>query len=155
MIPYNQTNVKDKLRCPSDEHIKEFQRIVTSYGTFCSVRRTMGADIASACGQLVVKKEKKNGVRREPIEPPADLEDGPFAKASTTPLRAPSSSKVTRRNNKAVPKAAETSSSYDHGEARKSLNDLERWIPPLAMSTALAATCFVVSCVLFLRQRRR
>lgn len=53
LIPYNKTNVKDKLDCPSWEHMKEFQRIVCSYGTFCTIRRTMGADIDSACGQLI------------------------------------------------------------------------------------------------------
>ena len=42
LIPYNQTDVKDKLRCPSPDHIREFQRIVSSYGPFCTVRRTMG-----------------------------------------------------------------------------------------------------------------
>ena len=78
LIPYNKTDVKDKLSCPSEEHMQEFRRIVSSYGSFCSIRqvaffvkfsqpilnilpsdfllarRTMGADIFGACGQLVV-----------------------------------------------------------------------------------------------------
>ena len=46
LIPYNATDVKDKLRCPSGPHMREFRNIVASYGTFCTIRRTMGADIA-------------------------------------------------------------------------------------------------------------
>ena len=46
LIPYNQTDVKDKLRCPTKEHMQEFRDIVASYGAFCTIRRTMGADIA-------------------------------------------------------------------------------------------------------------
>ena len=37
-------------------HIKEFQRIVMSYGLLVFIRRTMGEDIAGACGQLVLQK---------------------------------------------------------------------------------------------------
>ena len=75
LIPYNQTDVKDKLSCPSEEHMKEFQRIVTSYGSFCTIRRTMGADIAGACGQLVVSNEKEASSIVV-----GDIEDGPFKK---------------------------------------------------------------------------
>merc|ERR1712125_93589 len=46
------------------EHIKEFQRIVASYGTFCTIRRTMGADIDSACGQLVVLDNRNNNSKK-------------------------------------------------------------------------------------------
>ncbi|EED91285.1 hypothetical protein THAPSDRAFT_34735, partial [Thalassiosira pseudonana CCMP1335] len=56
LIPYNKTDVRDKLSCPSEEHMQEFRSIVSSYGSFCSIRRTMGADIAGACGQLVVEQ---------------------------------------------------------------------------------------------------
>jgi sorting nexin-8 len=38
LIPYNATDVKDKLQCPPREHMKEFQRIVMSYGSFCTIR---------------------------------------------------------------------------------------------------------------------
>ena len=72
LIPYNQTDVKDKLRCPPREHIEKFQDIVRSYGSFCYIRKTMGADIAGACGQLVVEKEQKDS-----SSPPVakDIED--------------------------------------------------------------------------------
>ena len=38
LIPYNKTDVRDKLSCPSEEHMQEFRRIVSSYGAFCSIR---------------------------------------------------------------------------------------------------------------------
>ena len=38
LIPYNKTDVRDKLSCPSEEHMQEFRRIVSSYGSFCSIR---------------------------------------------------------------------------------------------------------------------
>ena len=44
---------------PFVEHMNNSGDIVASYGTFCTIRRTMGADIASACGQLVQKKENE------------------------------------------------------------------------------------------------
>ena len=56
LIPYNATDVKDKLQCPSPEHMQKFRDVVASYGTFCTIRRTMGADIAGACGQLAKSK---------------------------------------------------------------------------------------------------
>eukprot|EP00536_Pseudo-nitzschia_multiseries_P001230 jgi/Psemu1/234404/estExt_Genewise1.C_150090 len=65
LIPYNATDVRDKLRCPSDQHMLEFRNIVQSYGAFVTIRRTMGADIASACGQLVQKKNKERDERNE------------------------------------------------------------------------------------------
>ena len=46
LIPYNQTDVKDKLRCPTNARMQEFRDIVASYGAYCTIRRTMGADIA-------------------------------------------------------------------------------------------------------------
>ncbi|OEU22779.1 hypothetical protein FRACYDRAFT_223610 [Fragilariopsis cylindrus CCMP1102] len=77
LIPYNATDVKDKLQCPSDEHMLEFRDIVQSYGTFCTIRRTMGADIASACGQLIQKKEQEEKEEEEKKQQDAtvDIED--------------------------------------------------------------------------------
>ena len=43
LIPYNSTDVKDKLVCPSEDHVKIFQNIVSTYGVLCFIRRTMGA----------------------------------------------------------------------------------------------------------------
>jgi hypothetical protein len=71
LIPYNATDVKDKHQCPSNEHMQQFRDIVASYGTFCTIRRTMGADIASACGQLVQTKDNEEEEAREE----RDIED--------------------------------------------------------------------------------
>eukprot|EP00978_Attheya_sp_CCMP212_P023096 scaffold69954_cov36-Attheya_sp.AAC.2 len=80
LIPYNQTDVADVLQCPSESHMREFQNIVSSYNVLTTIRRTMGADIASACGQLVVNKLSQN----DPTTP-IDIEDGPFAKKQEQP----------------------------------------------------------------------
>lgn len=77
LIPYNATDVKDKLQCPSNEHMQKFRDIVASYGTFCTIRRTMGADIASACGQLVQKTKEEEASKANDVnqEQPIDIED--------------------------------------------------------------------------------
>ncbi|GMI17718.1 hypothetical protein TrLO_g14823, partial [Triparma laevis f. longispina] len=59
LIPYNTTDVKDKFQCPSMEHIEAFQKIVMGYGLYVFIRKTMGEDIAGACGQLVLQKEEE------------------------------------------------------------------------------------------------
>lgn len=91
LIPYNATDVKDKLRCPSIEHMMKFREIVQSYGTFCTIRRTMGADIASACGQLV----KKDTDAKKEI---GDIEDTvvgrEFRSSSTTTSESPVSKSI-------------------------------------------------------------
>ena len=63
LIPYNTTDVKDKFQCPSLEHIEAFQKIVMGYGLYVFIRKTMGEDIAGACGQLVLQKEDEEKVR--------------------------------------------------------------------------------------------
>ena len=112
LIPYNQTDVRDKLRCPSAERMEEFKDIVASYGCFCFVRRTMGADIDGACGQLAVVQEKgqttsEGGERGgEGSEEEgkgvaaglADIEEGPFfSDPSKGEKRAASTEKATAR----------------------------------------------------------
>jgi adenine C2-methylase RlmN of 23S rRNA A2503 and tRNA A37 len=116
LIPYNQTDVKDILSCPSEEHMKEFQRIVSSYGAFCSIRRTMGADIAGACGQLVVANEKKNQ------STVSDIEDGPFQKKQMSSVNV---KKFKKRDECHDPK--------------------DKWLKPLAICTGIAAACFFAS----------
>ena len=130
LIPYNQTDVKDKLCCPSEAHMKEFQSIVASYGAFCTIRRTMGADIASACGQLVVKKEKEETMAT------IDIEDGPFKGSNEV-------------QEKVVSRGEENASSTSNND------DLSKWIKPLTIATSVAASCFVVSTIIFLSQKRK
>jgi len=142
LIPYNKTNVKDELSCPSYEHMEEFRRIVASYGTFCTVRRTMGADIDSACGQLVTLDQPRDSGSEATVR---DIED-----AATNPLERTASSTATRHfatSNDKQPAAT--------GATKEWVLDLDKWIVPLAAATAVAATSFLVSSALFLRQRRR
>jgi adenine C2-methylase RlmN of 23S rRNA A2503 and tRNA A37 len=127
LIPYNQTNVKDKLRCPSEEHMQSFRNVVTSYGAFCTIRRTMGADIDSACGQLVNMEQ----IRRRST----DLEDVVTAPANTP-----------------IPKAA-LLQPMKHGP--NAPLDRSWLIKSLAVATAISATCFVASSVLYVSRRRR
>lgn len=59
LIPYNNTDVNAPFQPPSPDEVQRFQRIVyTDYGLVTTIRKEMGGDVAGACGQLVVKKEK-------------------------------------------------------------------------------------------------
>ena len=127
LIPYNPTDVKDTLRCPSEEIMREFQSIVASYNTFCYIRRTMGADVNGACGQLIVKKEKSSSH----VD---DIEDttGPRGKPS---LRLVSS--LSRRNS-----------------ILQKYSDDERTLQLLMIATGVAAFSFAVSVALFATRRQ-
>lgn len=150
LIPYNKTDVKDKLSCPSEEHMREFQRIVSSYGSFCTIRRTMGADIAGACGQLVVggEKEEEECRRRGKL---ADIEDGPFREdGSRKPPRTTIVALPSKRRKEEVVAARET---QEEDESKGDGQD--RWVRRLTVATVVAATCFVVSSGLLLLQKRK
>lgn len=149
LIPYNKTDVKDKLSCPSEEHMREFQRIVSSYGSFCTIRRTMGADIAGACGQLVVggEKEEEEYRRRGKL---ADIEDGPFrVDGSRKPPRTTIVALPTKRRKEEV--AVRETQEEDESKG----NGQDRWVRLLTVATVVAATCFVVSSGLLLLQKRK
>lgn len=165
LIPYNQTDVKDKLRCPSFEHMREFQRIVMSYGALCVIRRTMGADIAGACGQLVVEGEKKDEAGGYSAVAVVDIEEGPFQRAGSS-VSVSSASTAKRRSKKAsadVGRAGSGEDVADRGRERSTAamasdnheNDLDGWVRPLAIATAIAASCFLLTGALFVAQRRR
>ena len=150
LIPYNQTDVKDKLRCPPREHIKKFQDIVRSYGSFCYIRRTMGADIAGACGQLVVEKEQNSSSR--PVAD--DIEDIGRSGKGDNEKGGKTSNKVARKS--------ESSSLADELSRKGSETDcggcsveIEAWIKPLALATALAAGAFAISTIFILTKRKR
>jgi len=69
IIPYNQTDVKDKYRSPTTEEAKTFLEIVQkTSGRIAVIRKTHGDDVAGACGQLVVQKEKKSTCKGSDIE---------------------------------------------------------------------------------------
>ncbi|KAL7565321.1 hypothetical protein ACA910_014605 [Epithemia clementina (nom. ined.)] len=173
LIPYNKTNVKDKLACPSWEHMKEFQNIVSSYGTFCTIRRTMGADIDSACGQLITAGQNNavpqnlndSSEGKEEADNVKDIEDAAspsrFKEMATASRgRSPASTK------RGLPQQRQESddgddkkllSKSDHNDTTKQAchSNLEQWILPLSLATSVSATCFAVATVLFLKQSQR
>eukprot|EP00578_Thalassiosira_sp_NH16_P020631 CAMPEP_0181098588 /NCGR_PEP_ID=MMETSP1071-20121207/12205_1 /TAXON_ID=35127 /ORGANISM="Thalassiosira sp., Strain NH16" /LENGTH=572 /DNA_ID=CAMNT_0023181191 /DNA_START=65 /DNA_END=1783 /DNA_ORIENTATION=+ len=140
LIPYNKTDVKDKLACPSEERMQEFRRIVSSYGSFCSIRRTMGADIAGACGQLVVEQEKGQSSV-------GDIEDGPFRKDGVGKRPITLSLKRDGKNKH----DDQRSDKHPKSEAM----EVDPWVRRLTVATAIVASCFVVSGTLLLLQKRK
>jgi hypothetical protein len=109
----------------------------------------MGADIAGACGQLVVggEKEEEEYRRREKL---ADIEDGPFREdGSRKPPRTTIVALPSKRRKEEVA-ARET---QEEDELRG--NGQDRWVRRLTVATVVAATCFVVSSGLLLLQKRK
>ena len=60
LIPYNPTEVKEDYHAPTQTDIQIFHTILISYDIHTRIRQEMGQDIASACGQLVLKKQDTN-----------------------------------------------------------------------------------------------
>lgn len=56
LIPYNFTD--SVYTCSTDNAIETFLKILEDEGVIATRRRTMGEDIAAACGQLIVLKQK-------------------------------------------------------------------------------------------------
>lgn len=150
LIPYNKTDVKDKLSCPSHEHMEEFRKIVASYSTFCTVRRTMGADIDSACGQLVtLDRPTKESVDTDSVR---DIED---AAASLVNVGEDVGQRMTQSTWTARQQTVLNNEEPETTEGEYNGLDLDKYILPLALATTLAAASFMVSSFLFLKQRRR
>jgi hypothetical protein len=137
LIPYNQTDVKDHLSCPPMDHIREFQRIVVSYGVFCTIRTTMGADISGACGQLVVERDKKSENSYVDIEDLQSNHDKGFRDI-----------KPAKRE-----KHVETRSTK---KSQSEKNYSEKWIRPLMLTTAISASCCLASSIalIWIKKRR-
>ena len=66
LIPFNAVLGKNgavPFEAPAPEAAEAFQRILReSYGINTTLRKTLGADIAGACGQLVIGKPGAKGV---------------------------------------------------------------------------------------------
>ena len=60
LIPYNPTEVKEDYHAPTQSDIQAFHTILITYDIHTRIRHEMGQDIASACGQLVLKKQDNN-----------------------------------------------------------------------------------------------
>ena len=157
LIPYNATDVKDKLQCPSLDHMQKFREIVASYGTFCTIRRTMGADIASACGQLVQKS--KEAEPEALSEEAIDIEDvvGAAGTRSVAGFKQGGSIGV---HIEELPGNHEDKSSSPNLNGSSSpwlepisSEDLERWSNRLLIAAAISASCFFALAARQLRRR--
>jgi adenine C2-methylase RlmN of 23S rRNA A2503 and tRNA A37 len=146
LIPYNPTNVQDPLACPSWDHIQTFRSIVGSYGLFCTIRRTMGADIDSACGQLVrstttttaaVGEEEEKKEHGDPIESTVVVEQKETGVARKEALVTDMAVADTKESRQGSPPIVAATIIDDDA--------LDMWIQSLQVATAVAATCFVVS----------
>lgn len=145
LIPYNATDVKDKLRCPSNAHMQEFRRIVSSYGTFCTIRRTMGADIASACGQLVQKKENEEAKKSIDIEDVAGT--AARMKKSKSGMKSDISSSAPRQSSlSSLPSSTSWIGSLPE-------EDLDRLESILTIAAVVSASCFLLTTLIYARKK--
>ncbi|MGK3761850.1 MAG: hypothetical protein ACI8RD_014168 [Bacillariaceae sp.] len=178
LIPYNATDVKDKLQCPTDAHMLEFRDIVQSYGTFCTIRRTMGADIASACGQLVQKKEQEEKeeeeeeqqqgkiIQKQQQDVTVDIEDAVMKRDNTSTNNetllvkgSPDTSNTTITKSQSIPVGIPSGQknnvpSTSTWTESLSSDDLDRWSRILTVTATISATCFVASSVFFFQRKR-
>ena len=58
LIPYNPTDATPEYRRATEAATAAFMRVLREAGVLTCVRRTMGGDIAGACGQLVRQQEE-------------------------------------------------------------------------------------------------
>lgn len=68
LIPFNPFPNSGYKRS-SDQRIKEFMRILNTYGIFVFPRKTRGDDIDAACGQLVGKVQDRSSRHLKFVEP--------------------------------------------------------------------------------------
>lgn len=146
LIPYNATDVKDKLQCPPADHMQKFRDIVASYGAFCTIRRTMGADIAGACGQLVKKTQNEE-------EKTVDIEDVIGDKRRETAQKSIFAVNPKGSNSKEGPTKKDTSEQMYSWMESLSTEDLDRWTNILTVAATISASCFLLSGCLFLKKR--
>ena len=152
LIPYNATDVKDKLQCPSVEHMQKFRDIVASYGAFCTIRRTMGADIAGACGQLVKKnkEEEGNSVDIEDVVPSLPREN----REDTKPASPASAGSSTHGERPSDNSGTSTPSPFSASWLQSlSSSELESWLKIMTAGAAISASCFLVSGILTMKRR--
>jgi len=173
LIPYNATDVKDKLQCPSDKHMLEFRNIVQSYGAFVTIRRTMGADIASACGQLVQKKNKEQdekeaakaeGLVKEEVKA-VDIEDVVVGRDYATANKSKKEVAVgtTVAAGSMASSQAERLTSMQQKDNDSLLlswteyisdDDLHRWSKILTIASTASATLFLASSAFYLKRKK-
>ena len=60
LIPYNNSDGKGDYETADDGRVQDFRRYLTDRGMRCTVRYSLGQDIAAACGQLANKSENND-----------------------------------------------------------------------------------------------
>ena len=134
LIPYNATNVKDQLKCPSWGDMMKFRDILSSYKVFCTIRRTMGSDIDSACGQLITLQRRDAGGG-------ADIEG---------------SASSCGRSQSASKRCSTNRATHSKGKKKKTDdydNRFGKYMAPLIAATGIVALTLVVSVAM--RHRKR
>jgi hypothetical protein len=142
--------------------MSKFKDIVQSYGSFCTIRRTMGADIASACGQLANTTTKKT--TRDILKNPVDIEDvlaETVSKSATSegvakkPSHESGADQIQdkREEEKAIPKEA-TNNTSATWLSSVSTDDLENLKHKLTIGSAVAATSLVLVGAFSLRRKQ-
>jgi hypothetical protein len=149
LIPYNATNVKDPLKCPTYDEMQKFRAIVASYGVFCTVRRTMGSDIDSACGQLITLQQQQQQKQHH--------DDGAATNGSVRDIE--DASKCQPRSTRAgigastsKPTTTSRASAGNTDDSNNNKHEFDKYIGPLVIASGVVATCFLAS--IFLRRRR-
>jgi hypothetical protein len=124
----------------------------------------MGADIDSACGQLVVLSKDMAGQEdTQSRTVVCDIEDGlsgdkSISTSSNKKSVIKESSQSVRMATVAAVATAATGPRRQGASNAKDddpLMDLEKWILPLQIATTIAASCFLMSAAVYLKQRRR
>ncbi|KAJ1569990.1 sorting nexin [Nowakowskiella sp. JEL0078] len=70
VIPYNVTSVPFDYKTPHKDVVNKFVEIVRSYDVHTLLRQTLGSDVNSACGQLVINdaKDRASDVEMELLD---------------------------------------------------------------------------------------
>jgi hypothetical protein len=153
LIPYNSTD--SALQCPPLDQMRTFRNIVASYGVFCTIRRTMGADIDSACGQLVKKQQQQqqpspsNGTKAEA----RDIEDV-IPNGGKRSVHARNNNKAGSTKSSTVATVPTTTKTVAQTPNLRRSKDLGDYVEVLAIATTLAACTFVASLAMMLRKGR-
>ncbi|HLD07854.1 MAG TPA: 23S rRNA (adenine(2503)-C(2))-methyltransferase RlmN [Candidatus Peribacterales bacterium] len=66
VIPWNPVKGKTFTRS-AEERIEKFKAVLRAHGIDVTQRKTMGDDIAAACGQLITETAAENGAKRIPL----------------------------------------------------------------------------------------
>ena len=120
LIPYNPTDATPEYRRSTEAATTTFMTTMRAAGVLTMVRRTMGDDIAGACGQLVRQQERHYAAQRAAAAPStatathaaaADIEDLLGASAPVERSRAPSHAPAAPRRRAAAPLPASRTSS--------------------------------------------